>query len=110
MSLDATLDATITDDGVAFELTVTNTGSNPVDLSFPNALKADFAVLDDDTEIWRFSDGKMFAQMISTETIDSGTDQTYAGLWEGAKSGTYTAVGSLEARNQNVEARTDFSV
>ena len=110
MSLDASLDATITDDGVTFELIVTNTGSSPADLSFPNALKADFAVLDGDSEIWRFSDGKMFAQMISSETIDAGTSATYRGLWEEPKSGTYTAVGTLEARNRNAEARTQFSV
>lgn len=109
MSLDATLDASVTDDGVALELTVTNTGSNPVDLSFPNALKADFAV-EDDAEVWRFSDGKMFAQMISTETIEPGADRTYRGLWEDPKSGTYTVIGTLQARGQDVEARTDVSV
>lgn len=110
MSLDASLDATVTDDGVAFELTVENAGSNPANLSFPNALKADFAVLDGDAEVWRFSDGRMFAQMIQQETLDPGATATYRGRWEDPRSGTFTAVGSLAARNQNVEARTDFSV
>ena len=110
MSLTATLDASVTDNGVAFELTVENTGPDPVELQFSDALKADFAVLEDDTEIWRFSDSRMFAQMISQETLDPGAAQTYDGGWEDPKSGTYTAVGSLEARNQNVEARTDFTV
>jgi hypothetical protein len=110
MSLDASLDASVTDDGVAFELTVTNTGSNPADLSFPNALKADFAVIENGSETWRFSDGKMFAQMISQETLDPGASEIYRGLWENPRSGTFTAVGTLRARKRNVEARTDFSV
>lgn len=110
MSLDASLDVTVTEDGVVFELTVENTGPDPVELQFSDALKADFAILEDDTEIWQFSDGKMFAQMISQETLDPGATQTYDGGWEDPKSGTYTVVGTLEARNQNVEARTKFSV
>ena len=110
MSLDGTLDASVTDDGVAFELTVENTGPDPEELSFPNALKADFAVLDSDAEIWRFADGKMFAQMIQQERIDPGASATYRGLWESPTPGSYTVVGTLQARNQNVEARTNFSV
>lgn len=110
MSLDASLDVSITDPGVTFELTVENVGPDPEELSFPNALQADFAVIEDGTEIWRFSDGKMFAQMIQRETLDPGDAETYRGTWENPRSGTYTAVGTLEARNRNVEARADFSV
>lgn len=110
MSLDATLDVTVTGDAVQFELTVTNTGSSPEDLSFSDAMKADFAVLDGDREIWRFSDGRMAAQVIGQDTIDPGASETYRGQWDDPQSGTFTAVGSLRARNQNVEARTTFSV
>lgn len=110
MALDGSLDATVTDDRVTFELTVTNTGSSTAQLSFSNAMKADFAVLDDDTEVWRFSDGQLFAQMIQEETLDPGAAETYRGTWESPTPGSYTAVGTLAARTHDVEARTDFTV
>lgn len=110
MSLDGSLDVSVTDDGVRFELTVTNTGPDPEQLSFSNALKADFTALDGETEVWRFSDGRMFAQMIQEETLDPGASETYPGLWEDPSPGTYMAVGTLAARNQQIEARTDFTV
>jgi uncharacterized repeat protein (TIGR01451 family) len=109
MSLDGSLDVTVSDD-VQFTFTVTNDGDDPVDLSFSDALEADFAVLDDGTERWRFSEGRMFAQMLGSETLDPGGTTTYEATWDDPESGEYTAVASLEARQHDCESRVEFSV
>ena len=109
MTLHGTLDATV-DDGVQFTFTVTNESDDPVDLSFPDALEADFAVRDDGKEVWRFSDGRMFAQMLGSETIDPGGTATYEAAWDDPDPGSYTAVATLEARDQDCEAEAAFSV
>lgn len=109
MSLHGTLDATV-DDDVQFTFTVTNEGDDSIELSFSDALEADFAVRDDGEEVWRFSDGRMFAQVLGSETIDPGETATYEAVWDGPESGTYTAVATLEARDRDCEAEVEFSV
>ena len=109
MPLHGTLDATV-DDDVQVTFTVTNEGDDPVDLSFSDALEADFAVRDDGEEVWRFSDGRMFAQMLGSETIDPGGTATYVAAWEDPDTGSYTAVATSAAREHDCEAETEFSV
>lgn len=110
MTLEGSLDARPGGDAVRFEFTVTNAGDEPVEFQFSDACEADFAVLDDGEEIWRFSDGRMFAQMLSTETLDPGESTTYGGEWSDPRSGEFTAVAELRARDRTCEARTDLSV
>ena len=64
--LDASLEVTV-GDGVAFQFTVVNGGDTPAELTFRDACRADFAVHEDDAEVWRYSDGQMFAQAVSTD-------------------------------------------
>jgi len=109
MSLDGTLDVTVNDD-VRFTFTVTNDGDDPVDLSFSDALEADVAVFEGETERWRFSEGRMFAQMLGSETVDPGGTATYEAAWDDPESGEYVAVASLEARQHDCEAKAEFSV
>ncbi len=109
MPLDSSLDVT-TDRDVQFTFIVTNSGADPVDLSFSDALEADFAVLDDGSERWRFSEGRMFAQMLGSETLDPGGTATYEATWDDPDSGSYTAVATLEANETECEARAEFSV
>ena len=109
MPLRGTLDATVSDD-VQFTFIVTNEGDDPVDLSFSDALEADFAVRDGGEEVWRFSDGQMFAQMLGSETIDPGGTATYEAAWEDPDPGSYTAIATLEARDGDCEAEAELSV
>lgn len=110
MALNGTLDVTSTDDRVTFEFTVENDGDDPVTLSFRDAQKAEFAILADDEERWRWSDGRMFAQMLQSETLDPGESVTYDGTWEEPVPGQYGAVATLEATDRSVEARANFTV
>ena len=110
MTLQSSVTASVQSDRVEFEYTVENVGDDPEDLTFRSALKADFAVLEGDDEIWRASDGQMFAQMMQTETIDAGDAETFPGEWDDPEPGDYTVVAELNATGDTAEARTDFSV
>ena len=110
MELAGQLDVDVTEDSVAFAFTVRNEGDERAELTFADAQKADFAVLDGDDEVWRFSDGMMFAQMLQTESIAPGGVVTYDGTWESPRPGDYDVVATLVANNASVEARDSFSV
>ncbi len=108
--LTAALSTTRTDAGVVFRLTVENEGDDPITLSFRNSKRADFVVRDGEDEVWRWSDGQMFAQMLGSETIEPGTERVFEGAWEEPTTGEYTAVGCLEADEADVEAEADLSL
>ncbi|WP_049970619.1 BsuPI-related putative proteinase inhibitor [Haladaptatus cibarius] len=110
MTLESELTATPGDGNVEFELTVKNPSDDPVDVTFRSGLKADFAVLEDDQEIWRASDGRMFTQALQSETFDPDSERTYSGGWADPAPGYYTVVATLEIMEEDVEARTDFSI
>jgi hypothetical protein len=110
MTLESSVTASVESDRVEFEYTVENAGDDPVEVTFRTALKADFAVLEGDDEVWRASDGRMFAQMLSTETIDAGDDETFTGEWDDPSTGDYAVVATLNTTGNDAEARTDFSV
>jgi hypothetical protein len=108
--LDASLTVTV-GDGVAFSLTVTNGGSDPVEVRFRDAIRADFAVESTDgTERWRFSDGRAATQAISTATFEPGEAATFEAAWPDPEPGEYTAVGELRLVDAAVRAETPFSV
>ncbi|WP_433624480.1 BsuPI-related putative proteinase inhibitor [Halomicrococcus sp. NG-SE-24] len=110
MTLETDVTATPRGDAVAFELTVRNAGDDPVELTFRSGLTADFAVLDDDEERWRASEGRMFTQALQSETVESGGERTYRGEWSEPEPGEYTVVATLNTVDDRGEARTDFSV
>ncbi|WP_255169657.1 BsuPI-related putative proteinase inhibitor [Natrononativus amylolyticus] len=109
MTLEGSLDATATDGQVRFAFTVTNTGDEPVELQFSDSCKAEFVLEDEGREVWRFTDGRMFAQVISSETVGPGEEARYEGSWDDPQEGTYTAVAELRAQNRTCEARTDVT-
>jgi hypothetical protein len=111
MSIDCSLDASASAGSVSFTFTVENAGSDPVELSFSSAQTHDVTVLEGGTEVWRLSEGQMFAQMMSSETLDAGESVTYGGTWADPAPGDYEAVAELTTRGEpGCEARTAFSV
>lgn len=99
------------DDAVTFSYTVTNDGPDPVDLQFSNAQTHDVVVVSDgDTEMWRFSEGRMFAQMLQSTSLDAGESVTYECSWDDPEPGSYTATAFLAANDVNCEASAEFSV
>ncbi|NUB91284.1 hypothetical protein HTZ84_11740 [Haloterrigena sp. SYSU A558-1] len=117
MTLEGTLEADVsTADGesrpesVAFAFTVTNAGAEPVELQFSDMCKAEFVVRDGDREVWRFTEGRMFAQMLSREALPPGASSTYEGEWERPRPGAYTASAELRAQEASCEAHTSLTV
>lgn len=107
--MDASLDVTVAD-GVSFRFTVINDGSEPVELTFRDAGQADFAVYDDGDEVWRWSDGRMFAQVLQSARLEPGEEAVFEEEWPDPDPGDYTAEAELRVTDHDVRARTPFSV
>ena len=110
MSLDCTLDVAVSDGRVAFAFAVENAGDAAIELSFRSAQTHDVAVLDGGSEVWRWSEGQMFTQMLRSETLAPGERQTYEAAWNDPEPGEYEAVAELAASDADCEARATFSV
>lgn len=109
MTLAARLSVDTDPDAVTFTLAVENTGGSPVDVEFRNAKHADVAVLADGDEVWRWSDGQLFAQMIQPVTLDPGQTETYEFEWSDPEPGDYEAVATLNTPD-GPSASQHFSV
>jgi len=81
-------------------LTVRNAGPSPVALSFVTAQRVDVVLFDDTCrEIWRWSRGRMFAQVLGTLTIAPGSIVTYRIRWDQRdQHGRQVRPGAYEAR------------
>lgn len=110
MTLRSSVTATVETDRVEFEFEVENDGDDSEEITFRSGLSADFAVLDDGTEVWRASDGQMFTQALRTETIAPGATERFSEVWDDPEPGDYTVVATLNATGDDAEARAEFSV
>ena len=91
--------------------TVVNASDEAVELTFRDSGRADFAVYTEaDAEIWRWSDGRMFMQVIQYSDLQPGQEATFTESWPDPVPGDYTAEATLRAVDHDVGARTPFSV
>ena len=75
-------------------LTVRNTTSSKKSFSLPSAMEFDFAAfVKSGTEVWRYSSGKAFAQVVTTKEIAPGAMLTYRAGWTPTSAGKYTVQG-----------------
>ena len=110
MSLEGSLDVTV-GNGVEFEFAVHNGGDDPVEMRFADAQTFDVVVeRDDGEEVWRFSEGMMFAQMLQEETLSPGETETFEAVWDEPDPGEYHARGTLTATNADCSAEASFTV
>jgi len=77
--LDSSLEVTVGED-VSFRFTVSNGTGGPVELTFRDACRADFAVRreegEEGEEVWRWSDGRMFAQELGHARLEDVRAET----------------------------------
>ncbi|WP_338728150.1 BsuPI-related putative proteinase inhibitor [Haladaptatus sp. DJG-WS-42] len=109
MALETSLEATPDADCVRFVLEITNTDDQPSSLTFRDAGKADFVVLDGETECWRWSDGRVYAQVLTTEELAPGETLRLEAVWEQPTPGEYDVICELKTMDGD-EIRTTLSV
>lgn len=90
---------------LALKVSVTNVSKEPRKLSFRSSQRYDFWIIDSTgVEVWRWSDGRMFAQMLEDVTLKPGETLDFAESWDltdasGApvKEGEYSAYANVSA-------------
>lgn len=87
---------------VRFTLKVCNDSGSAVEREFGNAMRYDFEVSRDGEKVWRWSEGRSFAQVVGTERFEPGACKTWSEEWNGrdssgmlAPTGSYRVVGEL---------------
>lgn len=96
---------------VTFTFTVENTGESGVDLQFRSGKRADVVVVDADTDetVWRWSEGRMFTQALTQDTLPAGESRTIDLEWPDPAPGEYVAETELTA-TPGVTASASFTV
>ncbi|WP_144920520.1 BsuPI-related putative proteinase inhibitor [Halorubrum salsamenti] len=107
------------DGGIDLALTVRNAGDAPETLRFRTGQRADFAAyrtgeegeedggespLDD--PVWRYGTGRMFTQVLGSETLEPGESTTYEATWGDPPPGPYRTVGEVTAEEHDLTATT----
>lgn len=96
---------------VRFEFVVTNAGGGKVEMQFPSGQTHEVVVLDSlGREVWRWSDGRVFTQVMQNRILRTSDSLMYGERWTDAPRGEYVAVARLASDNYPVEQRTTFVV
>ena len=66
---------------IRFTLVIQNISNEPVTLCFTSSKKYDFVISQSGSEIWRWSSGRMFAQVMLDQVIDSGKRIRFTEVW-----------------------------
>ena len=93
------------DEPVTLVLTVHNVSDAPRSLALPSAQTFEFAVTSaDGAEVWRWSQGRMFAQMLTELSLAPGESRRFEARWDRTRPdgtragpGEYRVVGSIPA-------------
>lgn len=97
--------------GVRFAFSVTNAGGGKVEMNFPSGKTHDVVVLDSlGRQVWRWSEGRIFTQLLQNRILRSADTLDFDGHWTGAPRGRYVAVAMLASNNYPIEQRTAFVV
>jgi len=99
------------DDGVRFEFRVRNAGGTRIEVNFPSGQTHEVIVLDTlGHEVWRWSNGRMFTQVLQNKVLRSDDTLAFGERWKNAPRGHYVAVARLASVNYPVEQRADFVI
>lgn len=98
---------------INMELCVFNRTSEKTTLQFRNAQRFDFTIEDGDgKKLWRWSEGRMFAQMLGQETLGPERKQAIYKATYGGKlgPGTYKLTGIVTASDRPMSASLTLEV
>ena len=115
--LDAAISTAAGDDGgIDLALTIRNAGDAPGTLRFRTGQRADFAAYrtgegdgpagpDGDADpVWRYGTGRLFTQVLGSETLEPGESTTYEATWNDPPAGRYRIVGEVTAEERDLSA------
>jgi len=100
-------------ESIVMELIVFNRTAENLTFDFGNAQHYDFIIEDTEgTGVWRWSEGRMFAQMLGEETLGPGRaevvyTETYAGPLQ---PGGYKVIGALISANRPLSASLTITI
>jgi len=98
-------------DAATFALRVVNVSERRLELDFPDGQTREFAVYDAaGREVWRWSRGRLFTQVMQNKLLHAGDTVTYAERWNRPTPGTYEVVATLRSANHPVSLRAQFTV
>lgn len=109
--LEATLTVSPSATAIGLTLAVENGGTEPITLDFRDGQEYEFVASDEDgVEVWRWSDGRMFAQVLTSEEIEPGASVEFDAAWEQPPAGTYRIEGWLTAETADASAEMTVDV
>jgi hypothetical protein len=110
-TVDAALAVTADARGARFDLAVFNTADRRVEVNFPDGRTRDFTVYAaDGREVWRWSRGRMFTQVMQNKPIGARDSTHYAEAWKAPAPGRYTVVAELRSENHPLRREAEFVV
>ena len=98
---------------ISMTLRVFNHADQQITFSFRDARRYDFTIEDEEGQaVWRWSHGRMFAQVLGEETLGSGREEvlyseTYTGM---LKAGEYKVTGILVASQRAISASITITI
>jgi len=112
------------DGGIDLAMTVRNDGDGPETLRFRTGQRADFAAYrldgedgtdeedggEGDDPVWRYGTGRMFTQVLGSETLEPSESTTYEATWGDPPPGRYRIVGEVTAEEHDLTATTIVEV
>jgi hypothetical protein len=99
-------------EAIVISLEIVNRGRQPVDLGFRTAQRHDVLIKDaQGRDVWRWSQGQMFAQVLGTETLEPSRRLRYrVSVRERLSPGGYTIVAVVPAMEGRLSSVTGIKV
>ena len=99
-------------DSVRFTLRVTNGSAAAVPVTFASGQSADFTVMTDGREVWRWSSDMAFTQAVRRESFAAGETRTFEATWRTPRgtAGEFVARGTLTSSDRRLEQTARFTL
>ena len=102
---------------VEFTLAVSNGTEDTVRISFPSSKQFDLVIKKDETTLWTWSEGRMFAMSLTQLTLHPGERKHFDIVWpqldrnqKQVKPGFYTAVGWFVSKKKLTSNPVTFEI
>jgi hypothetical protein len=96
---------------MSFALELKNTDDKLAEVRFANGRTHEFIVLDEQNrEVWRWSAGRLFTQVLQTKQLQKGEAIRYTAHWDTAAPGRYRVVASLNSSEYKLPIEKEFVV